>query len=84
MKYSRTSSDGHPLGTTKVSVLERCPSYRGSEKHWHPTKSVKIIVYCGRGGSNEHENGLLEPKTYHVHYTSLLEQSKDLTVSCIL
>ena len=54
-----------------MSVLERYPSYRGSEKHWHSTKRVKSIAYCGRVRPNKYRNGLLE-------------QSNDLTVSCIL
>ena len=51
-----------------MSVLERYPSC--SEKHLHPTRRVKSLAYCGRVGSNKHKNGLLE-------------QSKDLTDSCI-
>ena len=60
-----------PLKTDTPRDRPKCPSYRGSEKHWHPTKRVKSSAYCGRIGSNKHKNGLLE-------------QSKDLTVSCIL
>ena len=62
---------GQPSGQTKVSVLERCPPYRGSEKHWRQTKRVKCSAYCGREGSDKHKN-------------SIIEQSKDLTVNCIL
>ena len=59
------------MGQTKVSVLERCPSYRGSEKYLHPTKRVLSWAYCDRAGSNKHKN-------------ELIEQSKDPTVSCRL
>ena len=54
-----------------MSVLEWCPSYRGSEKHWHPIKRVKSSDYCGRAGSNKRKN-------------ELIEQSKDPTVSYTL
>ena len=33
----------------------KCPYYRGSEKHWHPTKRVKSSAYCARIGSNKHK-----------------------------
>ena len=57
------------MGQTKVSVLERCPSYRGYWKHWHPTKRAISTAECERIYPIRHKN-------------SLLEQIEDLSVSC--
>ena len=52
-----------------MSFLESFPSYRGFGRHCHPTKSAASTADCGQIDSNRHTNGLLD-------------NNKDLTVSC--